>query len=284
MWVYLNGRFVEQKDAVVSVFDQGFLYGDGVFDTLRAYRGRLFLAERHLARLHRSCACIGIPVLLSEQGWLPVLKEVLSRNRLQDCLLRITITRGEGKAGQLFSSDSSPTVVICPRTVPQLPASFTQQGISVTLVKTRRNISSAIPAEVKSLSFLNNILAKQEAIQCDAYEGLMLNTEGYVAEGATSNVFFVESGRLYTPSSACGILQGITREVVIHLARDAGIPVEEGSYESERLVNADECFLTNTAIEILPVKEIDCRQVGIGCPGIVTKQLQMAYQKMISQV
>ncbi len=283
MWVYVNGQFVKQEDAVISVFDQGFLYGDGVFETLRAYQGRLFLPERHIARLHRSCARIGIAASLPENDWVSVLEEVLSRNQLQESLLRITITRGEGTAGQLFSSAATPTVVVCPRAIPELPRSLHQEGVSVALLQIRRNASSAIPAEVKSLNFLNNILAKREASQQGAYEGLMLNMEGFVAEGATSNVFFVESGRLCTPSLACGILPGVTREVVIQLAREAGIPIEEGSYEPERLISVDECFLTNTAVQILPVKEIDHCQIGAGCSGSITMRLQAGYQQMIAQ-
>ncbi|HKW86021.1 MAG TPA: aminotransferase class IV [Nitrospiraceae bacterium] len=274
MWVFLNDRFVERKEATVSVFDRGFLYGDGVYETLRAYSGRIFMLSKHLARLQRSGHLIGLDIPIPEKDWPALLNEAISRNGLSDAYLRITISRGEGEIGLDPSLCRHPTVVIVVLPFQPYPRHLFREGVSLTIAHIRRNLPTALPPHVKSLNFLNNILAKREALQAGAFDALMLNADGHLAECTTSNLFFVRAGRLCTPSVACGILDGITRAVVLQIAREQGIPVEEGAYAAEALKQADECFLTNTSMEIMPVREVDKVPVGSGQPGPLTTRLQ----------
>lgn len=284
MWIYVNGHFVDQDHAVIHVCDQGFLYGDGVFETIRAYHGHFFLMDRHIQRLLHSCARLGIPEPMDHSDWSALLQELLRRNHLHDGLIRITITRGVGEPGKLGSQLRTPTVVALPRSLPSLPPSSNKEGVHLTLVHIRRNAPSAIPPDIKSLNMLNNILAKREADEAGAHEGIMLTLDGHVAEGTTSNIFFIESGVLHTPALTCGILPGITREVVIQLARQMNIPVEEGLYPPERLFNAQECFLTSTGIEILPVQGIGTKRIREdNNPGTLTKRLQEAFQAKVRE-
>jgi branched-chain amino acid aminotransferase len=281
MWIFLNDRFVPQREAKVSVFDHGFLYGDGVYETLRAYGGRIFMLERHLARLRRSGQGIGLELPISEKDWPPLLQEALRRNELQDAYLRITVSRGEGDIGLDPSLCRSPTVVIVAKPfVPHPPVLF-EEGVTLAIVTVRRNLMSSLPPHIKSLNFLNNILAKQEASRTGAFDGLMLNAEGQITECTTSNVFFVHGDRLCTPALACGILDGITREAVLLLAREHGLWTEEGMYLPDALHAADECFLTNTSMEIMPVRAIDTHPIGSGHPGPTTRKLRELFQSSL---
>ncbi len=277
MWVYLNGQFVE--DARISVFDHGFLYGDGVYETLRVYDGRLLLVDRHLNRLQRSCDLIGLDNPLHAHDYLEIFSESLRRNELKNAVFRLTLSRGEGDWGIDPSLCKKPTVVVMAK--PYVPSSmeWRQKGIRLDMVVTRRNPLSAQTPKIKSLSFLNNILAKQEATQSGAHDALMLNVDGFVAECPTSNVFFVANHRVCTPSEACGILEGVTREVVMDLAAEVSIPVEEGLYGPEDILNADECFITNTGLEIMPVTQIGHQPVGDGTVGSITRNLLQQFQK-----
>ncbi|MBM4121506.1 MAG: branched-chain amino acid aminotransferase [Nitrospira sp.] len=274
MWIFLNDRFVDQKEAVVSVFDHGFLYGDGVYETLRSYGGRFFMLQPHLARLQRSARLIGLELPIPLDEWPPLLHEALDRNELQDAHLRITISRGEGELGLDPALCRRPTLVIMARPLARYPDRLFEEGVSLAIVAVRRNPVSALSPRIKSLNFLNNILAKQEAARAGAFDALMLNAEGLLTESTTSNLFFAREGRLYTPSIDCGILDGITREVVLTLAREAGIQTEEGRYSIEALARAEEAFLTNTSMEIMPVCSIDRQPVGSGRPGPLTRQLR----------
>jgi branched-chain amino acid aminotransferase len=278
MWIFLNDRFVEKEHARISVFDHGFLYGDGVYETLRAYQGRIFLLERHLARLRRSCDLIGLTLPVKDDAWVSIIIEILVRNGLEDAGLRLTISRGEGELGIDPGLCARPTVVVMAKSFVPYPARMREQGVRLQLVSVRRNPQSAQSPQIKSLSFLNNILAKQEAIQAGAYDALMLNMDGHVTECTTSNVFFVANQRLHTPSVACGILEGITREVVIELARDLGIGVEEGAYAAEDVLQADECFMTNTGLEVMAVSQIGEHPIGQGKCGPMTMELWRAFQ------
>jgi branched-chain amino acid aminotransferase len=278
MWIFLNDRFVEKEHARISVFDHGFLYGDGVYETLRAYQGRIFLLERHLARLRRSCDLIGLTLPVKDDAWVSIIIEILVRNGLEDAGLRLTISRGEGELGIDPGLCARPTVVVMAKSFVPYPARMREQGVRLQLVSVRRNPQSAQSPQIKSLSFLNNILAKQEAIQAGAYDALMLNMAGHVTECTTSNVFFVANQRLHTPSVACGILEGITREVVIELARDLGIGVEEGAYAAEDVLQADECFMTNTGLEVMAVSQIGEHPIGQGKCGPMTMELWRAFQ------
>ncbi|MDH3504679.1 MAG: aminotransferase class IV [Nitrospirota bacterium] len=282
-WIFLNDRFVEKEQALISVFDHGFLYGDGVYETLRVYQGRIFLLERHLARLRQSCALIGLTLPIKDDAWEAILTEMLVRNGLEDAGLRLTISRGEGELGIDPGLCARPTVVVMAKPLVPYPARMREQGVRLQLVSVRRNPQSAQSPQIKSLSFLNNILAKQEAVQAGAYDALMLNMDGHVTECTTSNVFFVANQRLHTPSVDCGILEGITREVVIKLARDLGIEVEEGAYAAEDVLQADECFMTNTGLEVMAVSEIGEDPIGQGKSGPITMALWRAFQENLER-
>lgn len=279
MWIYLNDRFVDSKEAVISVFDHGFLYGDGIYETLRAYAGRIFMLRQHLARLHRSAGLIGLELPFSEQDWPALLQEAITRNGLRDAYLRITVSRGEGDIGLDPRLCPRPTVVIVAKPFQPHPPDLFEKGVTLSLVQVRRNHPAALSPHIKSLNFLNNILAKQEAMRNGAFDGLMLNVDGYVAECTTSNLFFVRDGTICTPSLDCGILDGITREVVLLLAREAGIPIAEGQYRADTLLQADECFVTNTSMEIMPVRAIDQTVLGKTCPGPITGRLRELFKK-----
>ncbi|MCW5782716.1 MAG: aminotransferase class IV [Nitrospirales bacterium] len=283
MWIFLNGEFVKKDQARISVFDHGFLYGDGVYETLRVYQGRIFLLERHLARLRRSCELIRLVLPIQDYAWASIMTEMLIRNGLQDAGLRVTISRGEGELGIDPGLCPSPTIVVMAKPVVSYPPQMREQGVRLQLVSVRRNPKSAQSPQIKSLSFLNNILAKQEAGQAGAFDALMLNMDGHVTECTTSNIFFVSNHRLHTPSVACGILEGITREVVIILARELGIEVEEGAYVAADVLQGDECFITNTGLEIMAVSQIGRNSIGQGGSGEITMALWRAFHENLER-
>ncbi len=284
MWIYLNDTFVPQAEAVVSVFDHGFLYGDGVFETLRAYRGRVFLLADHLARLERSAARIQLYLPVGIERLADLLRESLIRNQLQDAYLRITVSRGTGDIGLDPALCTTPTLVIIAKPFQPYPESFYANGVAVMIAKTRRNLPEALPPQVKSLNFLNNILAKMEATAAGAHEALMLNHRGDVAEGTTTNVFTVHDGRLRTPSADCGILEGVTRGFVLQLASELGIPADGTRLSVEDLLRAEECFLTNTTQEVLPVTQVDGHMIGDGRPGRITRRLHASFRAYLAGV
>jgi len=277
MWIYLNDRFVPREEAVVSVFDHGFLYGDGVFETLRAYRGRVFKLSDHLTRLERSAARLQLRLPVEIERLADLLRESLVRNQLRDAYLRITVSRGAGEIGLDPALCKRPTLVIIAKLFQPSPASFYADGVSVMIAQTRRNLPEALPPQIKSLNFLNNILAKMEATAAGVHESLMLNHRGDIAEGTVSNVFAVYHGRLQTPSAACGILEGVTRGVVLHVASEMGIPADETQLHVEDLLRAEECFLTNTTQEVLPVTRVDGHLISDGRPGPITRRIHAAF-------
>jgi len=283
MQIFLNDRFVDRKEALISVFDHGFLYGDGVYETLRTYGGRFFMLQPHLARLQRSARLIGLTIPIPESQWPALLRESLDRNGLPDAHFRITISRGEGDLGLDPALCPRPTVVIMAKPVVRYPDRLFQEGVALALVTVRRNLPAALSPQIKSLNFLNNILAKREAAEAGAFDALMLNADGWVTECTTSNVFMVRQGRLCTPSVDCGILEGITREVVMTLAREQGLTVEEGRYPASALDEAEEAFLTNTSMEIMPVRAINGRAVGAGRPGPVTLRLRGVFRSSLTR-
>lgn len=278
MLVYLNGRFVPKEEATVSVFDHGYLYGDGVYETMRAYQGMLFHLDRHLARLKHSADSIflKLPLPLDRIG--DALKDTVRENKLSDAYVRIQISRGPGEIGLDPALCPEPTMVIVAKPFRDYPVERYEHGVSVAIVKTRRNHPLALDPSIKGTNFLNNILAKIESIRAGAYEAIMLNWEGYVAEGTISNIFFVKSGILYTPALNTGILEGVTRGLVLDLARREKIETREHLIQPEELFAADECFITNTTIEIMPVTAVDGRRVGNGKPGPITAALHKAYK------
>jgi branched-chain amino acid aminotransferase len=283
MWIYLNDGFVRKEHARVSVFDHGFLYGDGVYETLRAYQGRIFLWERHVARLRRSCELIGLELPMQDEAWVSIIAELLVRNGLQDAGLRVTVSRGEGELGIDPNLCPNPTIVVMAKPVVTYTDKQLEQGKILHLSSVRRNPELAQSPQIKALSFLNNILAKQEAVRVGADDALMLNMEGYLAECTTSNIFFVKNKQLYTPAVDCGILKGITRDVVIELADKLEVCVEEGRYTMEQLFQADECFMTNTGIEIMPVSRIGDSQIGQGRRGPLTGELRKVFTENLNR-
>ena len=279
MWIYLNDRFVREEEAFVSVFDHGFLYGDGVYETIRSYGKSIFMRDQHLARLRRSADAIGL--VIPERDWPSLLHEAMERNGVgndhTDAYIRITISRGRGGIGLDPALCPLPTVVIMTHALKEPPADRYRTGVSLVVAKTRRNLPSALDPQIKATNFLNNIQAKREAIAAGAFDSVLLNWEGHLTECTVSNLFFVQSGTLCTPALSCGILDGITRGVVLVLAREAHIPVREGQFTVDALIAADECFLSNTTMEVMPVTRLNDHAVGSGTPGPLTRQLHQIF-------
>jgi branched-chain amino acid aminotransferase len=282
MLVYLNGRFVAGEQARVSVFDHGFLYGDGIYETMRAYQGKLFLLKKHLIRLKRSADAISLKLPLRIDAIADALNESLNVNKLREAYVRLHISRGPGEIGLDPALCLAPTVVIVAKPFHDYPAGYYERGVSAAIVKTRRNHPLALPPSIKGTNFLNNILAKIEAVQARAYEGIMLNWKGHVAEGTISNIFMVTKGALHTPHADTGILEGVTRDLVLRLAKRQGIPVKEAMLRPRDLMTADECFITNTTMEIMPVTMIDKKTIANGKPGPVTAALHQAYRNEVT--
>jgi branched-chain amino acid aminotransferase len=281
MWIYLNDRFVKEEEAVISVFDHGFLYGDGVYETIRSYGSRIFMRDQHLARLRRSADAIGLTIPIPEQRWPTLLHEAMTRNDVgqegTDAYLRITISRGAGDIGLDPALCPTPTVVIMTKPLHPPPLEQYRIGVNLIVARTRRNLPSALSPQIKATNFLNNILAKREAIAAGAFDSILLNWESHLTECTVSNLFFVRAGRLCTPALACGLLDGITRDIVLSLAQEAQIPVDEGHFGIEAIHKADECFLTNTSMEVMPVTMVDGHPVGNGTPGLLTQQLHRLF-------
>jgi branched-chain amino acid aminotransferase len=281
MWIYLDNEFVKKEDALISVFDHGFLYGDGVYETIRSYGNRIFMRDQHIARLFRSADAIGLTIPIPVQNWPDLLHESMVRNHVgnaqQDAYLRITISRGVGDIGLDPSLCPSPTVVIMAKPLTAPAASAYEKGVALIVASTRRNLPSALSPQIKTTNFLNNILAKREAIAAGVFDSIMLNWEHHLTECTVSNLFFVTGRRLRTPAVECGLLDGITRSIVIQLAAELRIPVEEGRFTPDQLNQADECFLTNTSLEIMPVTSVDHRPIGEGKPGPLTLELRQRF-------
>jgi len=283
MLVYLNGHFVPRDEAQVSVFDHGYLYGDGIYETMRAYGGKIFLLSRHLARLKWSADAIALKLPLPIEKIGEALQESLTVNKLREAYLRIQISRGPGEIGLDPALCPAPTMVILVKPFKDYPPALHENGVNVSIVATRRNHPLSVNPAIKSTNFLNNILAKIESLKTGAYEGIMLNWRGYVAEGTISNVFALRKQVLYTPSLDTGILEGITRDLVIHLAKQNKIEVKEKLLRPRELAKAEECFITNTTVEIMPVTAIDGTPVGSGAPGPVTLKLLNAYRNEVQR-
>lgn len=281
MWVFLNDRFVRQEEAVVSVFDHGFLYGDGVYETLRSYGTRIFMRDQHLTRLRRSAEAIGLTIPIPDAQWPDLLHEAMRRNEVGndhvDAYLRITVSRGEGEIGLDPALCPRSTVVIMTKALHPSPSALSRDGVSLTVANTRRNLPAALSPQIKSTNFLNNILAKRESIAAGTFDSLFLNWKDELTECTISNLFFVAGGTVHTPALECGILDGITRTIIITLAQEEGLPVREGHYHMADLRQADECFLTNTSMEVMPVSQVDSLPIGNGRPGPLTRRIQMRF-------
>ncbi|MCL6636050.1 MAG: branched-chain-amino-acid transaminase [Peptococcaceae bacterium] len=282
--VYLNGAYVPENEAFVSVFDHGFLYGDGVFETMRAYGGQVFKLAEHLARLHRSAAAIFLEIPLAPGELAEVVRETVRRNGLAEAYVRLSVSRGPGPVGIDPRRCTSPTVVCLAGEVPGDLERLRRQGVRAVITRTRRVPAESLDPAAKTCNFLNGIVAKIEASRAGAFEGIMLNTRGEVAEGTVSNVFICRKGALLTPAAAAGILRGITRDTVLALARDIGLQAEEALFGPSELFGAEEVFLTNSSWEVMPVTELDGRPVGGGVPGPVAGLLRQEYRRLVAGV
>ena len=273
MLVYIDGEFLPQEDAKISVFDHGLLYGDGVFEGIRSYQGRVFKLDEHLQRLYDSAKAIMLQIPISIEDMEEAVLETLRRNQLHDAYIRLVVTRGVGDLGLDPDKCPVPTIFIIADKITLYPPNFYEDGLEIITVSVRRNYAEAISPRIKSLNYLNNILAKIEGKQAGVEEVLMLNAEGYVVECSGDNIFFLKDNVIVTPPTHLGILEGVTRNTVIDLARELGITVEEKVFTRHDLYTAEECFLTGTAAEVIPVVKIDQRIVGNGHPGTVTQKL-----------
>ncbi len=278
--IYLNGKLVDEKDAKVSVFDHGLLYGDGVFEGIRSYGGLVFRLKEHIDRLYESAQTLMIKIPIKKQELMGAVIMTLRANRLKDAYIRLVVTRGPGDLGLDPRKCAQATIFIITDKVALYPEKFYKEGLSIVTVPTNRNIPEALNPQVKSLNYLNNILAKIEATTAGAEEAIMLTSCGYVAECTGDNIFIVRKGRLLTPAVYIGALAGITRAAVLELAKKAGIPASEEVLTRHDLFNADECFLTGTAAEIIPVVRIDSRLIGNAKPGKITLRLLEDFRKL----
>jgi branched-chain amino acid aminotransferase len=278
MKVFLNNNLVPEEDASVSVYDHGFLYGDGVYETMRAYEGVVFKLDEHVSRLNQSALFIQLTIP-EKQFMRDAVYQTLSANKLSDAYIRVTVSRGKGPIGLDPALCKHPTFIIIAKEFKGYPEARYQEGVKAILAKTRKNLSEALNPQIKSLNFLNNILATIEAKEQGADEAIMLNAHGFIAEGTVSNIFFVSDDTLCTPSLDAGILNGITRETVISIAQRADITVREGMFPPGDLLNAQEVFYTNTSSEILPISRSDHTTYSI---GNMTRQLRKLYKKEVA--
>jgi branched-chain amino acid aminotransferase len=279
--IFMNDRLVPEDEARVSVFDHGLLYGDGVFEGLRSYSGTVFRLDAHLDRLWASARAICLEIPLSKAAVAKAVNDTLAANKLSDGYVRLVVTRGAGSLGLDPNRTKNPQVIVIADTISLYPREFYEQGLKIVTAATQRVQSAALSPRIKSLNYLNNIMAKLEGLRAGCVEALMLNHKGEVAECTGDNVFVVRSGVLLTPPPDAGILEGITRNAVMELAREAGIDCREATLTRHDLYTADECFLTGTAAEVIPVVDIDGRTIGSGTPGPVTKQLTTAFHALV---
>lgn len=278
--VYFDGAYVPAEEAKVSIFDHGLLYGDGIFEGIRAYHGRVFKLREHLERLYAGVQAIMLSLPLTKEEMQEVVLETLRRNNLTDAYIRLVVTRGPGDLGLDPQKCPRPLVFCIAAAIELYPKELYEKGLELRTVSTRRNLPEALNPKIKSLNYLNNILAKIEANLMGVPEGLMLSQEGYVAEATGDNIFIVQKGVLITPPSHLGVLEGITRNAVMELAVAQGIPAKEGLFTRYDVYTAEECFLTGTAAEIIPVTEVDGRIIGNGLPGKITRLLMHDFHEL----
>jgi branched-chain amino acid aminotransferase len=273
MKIYLNGKLVDESRAKVSVFDHGLLYGDGVFEGIRAYNGRVFMLDKHLDRLYRSAQALALTIPMTQAALSRAVVQTCKANGVRDGYIRLVVTRGVGTLGLNPFNCKTPQVIIIAGGIQLYPKKLYETGLSIITVGTMRNSAEAVNPRIKSLNYLNNVLAKIEALNAGVMECIMLNPQGYVAEASGDNVFAVKGKTVLTPPPWCGSLEGITREVVMRIAPEHGIEVREDVMTRYDLYTADEVFLTGTAAEIISVVNMDRRVIGNGRPGAVTKKL-----------
>jgi branched-chain amino acid aminotransferase len=281
MKVNINGKFYEKEDAKISVFDHGLLYGDGVFEGIRAYNRLVFKLQEHIERLFESAHTIMLKMPLSKEALKKEVIRTLKVNKLDDAYIRLVVTRGEGDLGlDPRKCIGAATIVIIADKIKLYPEKFYQEGLAIVTVPTVRNLPEALNPQIKSLNYLNNILAKIEAVNAGCDEAIMLDSLGFVAECTGDNIFIVKRGELYTPPQCMGTLRGITRDSVLEIAKKAKIPVHEHVITRHEVYISDECFLTGTAAEIIPVVKVDGRVIGQGKPGALTLSLTKKFRDL----
>ena len=281
--IYINGKYFSREDATISVFDHGLLYGDGVFEGLRIYGGKVFRLQEHLVRLWESANSIALELPLSIEQLTADVNETVRLNGLDDGYIRLVVTRGAGPLGLDPHKCKDPQVIIIVDRITLYPESFYTDGLELVTAATIRNHPAALNPRIKSLNYLNNIMAKIEGLKAGCMETLMLNHNGEVAECTGDNIFVVHRGQLQTPPIDAGILEGITRNAVLELATEAGIETVEKSMTRHDIYIADECFLTGSAAEVIPVVKLDDRIIGNGKPGPITQQLNEAFRHLVRQ-
>lgn len=279
MKVYINGSLLDEKNAKISVFDHGLLYGDGVFEGIRVYHDKVFTLTRHIDRLYRSAKAIALTIHMSKEEMAAAVVKTCKANKIKNGYVRLVVTRGVGTLGLNPYQCKESQVIIIAAGIQLYPVELYEEGLSIVTVGTMRNHPEAINPRIKSLNYLNNVLAKIEALNSGVMECVMLNPQGYVAEASGDNIFVVRGKTLITPPVWCGALEGITREVVMELAPELGYEVKEDVLTRYDLYTADEVFLTGTAAEIIGVGVIDRRPIGEGKPGPVTLQLAERFRQ-----
>lgn len=281
MKIYINGKFYEKSEAKISVFDHGLLYGDGVFEGIRAYNRLVFKLREHIERLYESAQSIMLTIPMSKEQLIKEVVRTLKVNQLDNAYIRLLVTRGEGDLGlDPRKCFGGPSVIIITDKIVLYPEKFYKQGLVIVTVPTIRNLPEALNPQIKSLNYLNNILAKIEAINAGCDEAIMLDSLGYVAECTGDNIFIVKRNHLYTPPQCMGTLRGITRDTVLEISKKSKISVHEHVLTRHEVYISDECFLTGTAAEIIPVVKVDGRVIGTGKPGKLTLSLMKKFKEV----
>ncbi len=281
--VYIGGKFYDKADAKISVYDHGLLYGDGIFEGIRSYSGHVFRLKDHIDRLYDSARSIHLVIPIAKEAMAKAVVDTLAVNDIKDGYVRLVVTRGAGSLGLDPRKTTDPQIIVIADSISLYPPELYEHGLKIVTAGTMRNHPAALNPRVKSLNYLNSILAKIEGTNAGCLEALMLNHKGEVAECTGDNIFLVRSGELHTPSVDAGILEGITRAAVMDLAREAGITVVERAMDRHDVYTADECFLTGTAAEVIPVVECDARPIGTGKPGPITKDLLARFHKLVRE-
>ena len=282
--IYLDGEIVPEDQAQISVFDHGYLYGDGIFEGIRAYNGRVFMLDQHIKRLYQSAKTIMLDIPLNKKEMETAILKTIRANDLQDAYIRVVVSRGVGDLGLDPRKCPEPTIVIIASAIQLYPEELYETGLKLVTVPTRRNGPEMVNPRIKSLNYLNNIMARIEANQQGAPEAIILNSDGYVAECTGDNIFIIEENKLYTPPKYAGILKGTKREVVLEIAAEMGLETKEELFTRHDLFNAEECFLSGTAAEVIPVVEVDSRTIADGSVGQRTKELIARFREIAGSI
>ncbi|MDC3412719.1 branched-chain-amino-acid transaminase [Aquibacillus sp. 3ASR75-11] len=281
-WIFLDEGFVKKEDAVVSVYDHGFLYGDGVFEGIRVYNGNVFRLEEHLNRLVESAQSIMLDIPYTKEDLEQIIVDTVRKNQLENAYIRVVVSRGVGNLGLDPTNCSKPRLIVIAESLALFPKEMYERGIKVASVPSRRNRPDVLSPQVKSLNYLNNILVKLEANQAGVDEALMLNDQGYVTEGSADNIFIIKNNVIYTPPVYLGALQGITRNAIIDIANHLDYEIKEAPFTRHDVYVADEVFLTGTAVEVIAVVQVDGRKIKDGTPGNITNHLLSEFRKVVT--